>query len=97
MHQTVREDYRVFDQKLLAATVIRQIVTPFRELNGLRGQIKITWGGLSDTDAKTFADLLVSMTQAGFQPTDDAIATVNERTGLAWQRAPVPVETETGE
>ena len=91
MHQTVREDYRVFDQKLLAATVIRQIVTPFRELNGLRGQIKITWGGLSDTDAKTFADLLVSMTQAGFQPTDDAIATVNERTGLAWQRAPLPV------
>ena len=88
MHHTVREDYRVFDQKRLAATVLRQIVGPFRELNGLRGRINIVWGGLSDIDAKTFADLLVAMAQAGWQPADDSIMTVNERTGLSWQRLP---------
>ena len=91
MQQTVREDYRVFDQQRLGATVVRQIVNPFRDLNGLKGSIKVIWGGLSDSDAKTFADLLVSMSQAGFEPTDDSIATVNERTGISWQRvAPKP-------
>lgn len=91
MQSSVREDYRVFDQKRLAATVVRQIVNPFRDLNGLRGRIKIVWGGLSDNDAKTFADLLVSMDQAGFTPTDEALPVINERTGLSWQRVAKPV------
>jgi len=88
MHHTIREDYRVFDQKRLAATVLRQIVAPFRDLNGLRGRVNIVWGGLSDIDAKTFADLLVAMAQAGWSPADESVATVNERTGLSWQRVP---------
>jgi len=82
----VRDDVRQLDGKLLASTVIRQIVNPFAQINGLKGRVKIVWGGLSDADAASFADLLVKMKTAGFTITDDAIDTANERTGLTWQR-----------
>jgi phage gp29-like protein len=94
MQQTVREDYRVFDQMSLAETLIRQLVIPFRDLNGLKGMVKLVWGGLSDADGKTFADLLFTMNQAGFTPTDDSIPVMNDRTGLSWQRVAAPAGDE---
>ncbi len=90
MQQSVREDVRVYDQQRLGQTCVKQLAIPFRDLNGLRGNVKFIWGGLSDTDAKTFADLLQTMSQSGFEPTDDSIATINDRTGISWQRKAVP-------
>jgi phage gp29-like protein len=90
MQQSVREDYRVFDQMSLNETLVRQLVVPFRDLNGLKGMVRFVWGGLSDKDASTFATLLKTMKEAGFQITDDSIPTANERTGLSWERVATP-------
>lgn len=90
MQQSVREDYRVFDQMSLNETLTRQLAIPFRDLNGLRGSVRFVWGGLSDKDAATFADLVKTMKEAGFQLTDDSIPTANERTGLSWERVQTP-------
>jgi hypothetical protein len=87
--QNVREDVRVHDQMTLAETCKKQIAWPFRDLNNLRGDVKFIWGGLSDADAKTFADLLYTMRQAGYQLAEDSIPIANERTGLCWERSPV--------
>lgn len=86
----VREDVRMFDQMKLGETCVKQIAIPFRDINGLKGNVKFVWGGLSDTDAKTFADFLVSMKNAGFQASDDSLPTINERTGMTWEKAQAP-------
>ncbi len=87
--QNVREDVRVFDQMMLGETCVRQIANPLRDINGLKGNVKFVWGGLSDVDAKTFADLLVQMKNAGFQLSKESLPTANERTGLSWEPANV--------
>lgn len=94
--QNVREDVRVHDQMTLAETCKKQIAWPFRDLNSLRGDVKFIWGGLSDADAKTFADLLYTMKQAGYQLSEESIPIANDRTGLCWERSttPAPITTD---
>ena len=92
----VREDVRMFDQTLLGKTVVNQIVRPFAQCNGLRGRVKVVWGGLSDEDASVFADLIVKMKNGGFQLTDESIPIANERTGLSWERVPAPAAAGPG-
>jgi phage gp29-like protein len=94
--ENVREDVRVHDQMTLAETCKKQIAWPFRDLNNLRGDVKFVWGGLSDADAKTFADLLYTMRQAGYQLAQESIPTANERTGLSWERAAIPAPMPEG-
>lgn len=86
----VREDIRSFDQIKLAETLTRQLFDPFLEINGLRGKVKIVWGGLDSAEAKEVADLLVSLGQAMLEPTDDAIPVISERVGFQVQRKAVP-------
>ena len=90
MQQSVREDYRAFDQMSLAETVIQQLVIPFRDMNGLKGMVRLVWGGLSDTDAAVFAEFLMNMNTAGWTPTDNAVPTIEERTGIPFQRVVPP-------
>jgi phage gp29-like protein len=94
----IREDVRMHDQMALGETCKRQIAWPFRDLNNLKGDVKFIWGGLSDADAKTFADLLYTMRQAGYQLATESISTANERTGLCWERAATatPAHTPAG-
>jgi len=89
----VREDVRMYDQMMLGETCVKQIAVPFAQINGLAGSVKFVWGGLSDADAATFATLLMNMKSAGLQVTDESLPTVNERTGLTWERiaAPAPL------
>lgn len=91
--ENVREDVRIFDQKTLAATLRKQVFERLLKFNGLIGSIKVIWGGLSDEDAATFAGLLKTMGEAGYEPTDNALEIVNEKTGLEWQRKAAPVMT----
>lgn len=95
--QNIREDVRVHDQMTLADTCKKQIAWPFRDLNNLRGDVKFIWGGLSDADAKTFADLLYTMKQAGYQLSEESIPIANERTGLSWERSATPAPMSTRE
>lgn len=97
LQSDVREDIRMFDCIKLGETIRKQIFAPFLRINGLRGAPpKIVWGGLSDEDAKTFADLLNTLSSAGFEPTDQAIPTMNERLGFPVQRKAVPLPAANG-
>ncbi len=87
----VREDVRGFDQQKLGETLRRQLFEPFLEINGLRGAApKVMWGGLEPADAAALGALLVQLTQASLEPTDEAIPNLAERVGFGLQRkAPV--------
>lgn len=83
----VRNDIRMFDCIKLGEALQKQLFAPFLQINGLRGAPpKIVWGGLGDEDAQGFASLLNVLSQAGFEPTDEAIPTMNERLGFPIQR-----------
>lgn len=87
LHSEVREDIRMFDQVRLGDTLRAQVFRQVMEVNGIAGGLpKPVWGGLSDEDAKSFAELLNTLGQAGLEPTDEAISTLNERLGFPVQR-----------
>ncbi len=86
----VREDIRAFDQIKLAETLTRQLFNDFLRINGMPGRVKIVWGGLDSTEAKEVADLLVSLSNASLEPTDDAIPVLSERVGFQLQRKAPP-------
>lgn len=91
----VRQDLRMFDQKTLNETLKRQLFGPFLEMNGLTGAVpNIVWGGLSETDGKLLGDTLLSFASAGLEPTDKAIETISERSGIEFQRKAVPASTD---
>ena len=96
LQANVREDIRVFDQQQLAVTLKRQLFANFLKFNGLPGQIQCVWGGLSDDDAKTFATLLKTLSDSGWEPTDEAVPTLQERFGIPVQRKASPVAMNPG-
>lgn len=90
MVSAVRQDIRIFDQRLLAETLEKQLLANFLRFNGLRGRVRAAWGGLSPADAKTFAELLKTTKEAGWEPTDGAIPVVEEKLGIEVQRVQTP-------
>lgn len=85
----VRQDIRMFDQLKLAETIEKQVFKPFLKINGLKGSAKIRWGGLSPEEAAATGALLVQLTQANLEPTDDSINVISERVGFSLQRKAV--------
>jgi hypothetical protein len=84
----VRQDIRMFDQLKLAETIEKQVFKPFLKVNGLKGSAKIRWGGLSPEEAAATGALLVQLTQANLEPTDESINVISERVGFGVQRKP---------
>jgi hypothetical protein len=88
LHGEVREDYRLFDCELLAGTLQRQLFKQFLEINGLRGRPpRPVWGGEEAERSRETSALLVNLSQAGFGPTDEALAMLGERIGFPIERA----------
>ena len=82
----------MYDQLALGQTIRQQIFEPFLRMNGLPGcPPTIVWDGLSDADAKLLADLLASLSNAGLEPTDEALPTLNERLCFSIQRKAAPL------
>jgi phage gp29-like protein len=89
--ENIRDDIRIFDQKRLSETLQRQPFARLLQINGCAGNIRIIWGGLSDDDAATFATLLKTMGEAGYEVMEESLPTIEERTGLQWRKkASVP-------
>jgi hypothetical protein len=80
LHGDVREDIRKFDGLRLAASLERQLILPFLELNGLHGRVRLFWGQeRTEADKITFlrdvykawladatvSDLLANLTDLG--------------------------------
>ena len=90
MQAGVRQDVRIFDQRMLAETLEKQLFARFLRFNGLKGRVRVAWGGLNTDDAKTFADLLKTAKEAGWEPTDGAIPVIEDRFGIEVRRCATP-------
>lgn len=88
--ENIRGDIRIFDEARLAETLVKQLFARALKFNGLAGAVRIVWGGLSTDDASAFAMVIKTMSDSGFEPTDESMPTVEERTGLQWQRKATP-------
>jgi phage gp29-like protein len=84
--ENVREDVRMFDQTRLGETLVKQLFNPFLKLNGFTGRIKVSFGGLSDGDAKLFSETLDTLGRAGLEIDDSSLPMANERLGFTVRR-----------
>jgi hypothetical protein len=91
LHADVKEDIRQFDQKLLGNTLRRQLFEPFMKINGIPGNApRIVWGGVDEEDAKGYADMLVSLKQAGLRATPESMEMISEKLGINVEIDPEP-------
>jgi phage gp29-like protein len=93
LHGKVRDDYRQSDMRKLSDTLVKQLFNQYLEYNGYKGRVKgIIWGGKDEKQVFQIAQSVSNFKDAGLQPTDRGIETINERTGIEFERAPEPVE-----
>lgn len=91
LHSEVRDDIRQFDARQLASTLRRQLVEQLMRINGMTGDVAVTWGSdvVSSSAAPTGA-LLGSLAQAGIELSDEGIVALSTVLGLPLQRAAAP-------
>lgn len=97
LHGEVRQDFRQSDARKLSGTLCKQVFTPYLRVNGYSGHVKgIIWGGKNEEQAKSLSESCKNFKAAGLQPDDDGIETISERTGISFERAPDPPDSEMG-
>lgn len=82
----VRGDIRQWDAMKLSATLREQLFIPFLRMNGLAGNVTITWGGEEAEDSKTTAEALASLKNAGLRLADTGLESLSKRFGLPIER-----------
>lgn len=89
----VRDDIRVFDALMLAATVRTQVFRDLIALNAWQMESpRITWGG----EIEVTAEMLKSLREAGLDFTDEAIETISKQVGIELVRAITPAPASPG-
>jgi hypothetical protein len=76
----------MFDAMKLAETLGKKLFSQFLRINGLSGRVRVSFGGLSDSDSKLFADTIKTYYEAGWEPDDAAMMIMNERAGFTLRR-----------
>ena len=97
LQDEVRQDIRKFDGRILGDTIRTQIVAPWLLLNGFSGRPpNVSFAGDTTEEIKRTIDGLKTLSDAGMEPTDDALPAISERVGYSIQRkaSPVPVDAE---
>lgn len=90
----VRDDIEKFDQIKLGESVEKQLFKQFLRINGLQGAVpKVRWGGLSMDEAKATGELLMDLSSAGLEVTDESVPVVSERVGFELQRKAIAPPT----
>lgn len=85
----LRDDFRQFDQKMLANTLRTQLFEPFLRINGFQGEApKIVWGGEDNEGAAFTSSTLQSLSGAGIRPTKKALDQLSEKFGFELEFAP---------
>jgi phage gp29-like protein len=93
--ENVRDDIRQWDAKRLASTLRSQLFRQYLDINGFKGAVpSIVWGAESIEAAKTKAEILSNLKNAGIEATDDGVTTISEALGIGLQRSapPEPIE-----
>lgn len=87
----VREDYKSVDRIKLGFALRSQLFEPFLRINGIPGRAPlIVWGDMTAEESASIADLLVKLSEAGLEPTDEALPTISEKVGFQLQRKAMP-------
>jgi phage gp29-like protein len=85
--ESVRQDIRQFDARLLGLTITTQLAAQFIRINGIQGAAPIfVWGTASPAEHQATAQLLTSLKNAGLRVADEGIETLSERFGLPLER-----------
>jgi len=83
----VRGDLRAWDQLKLGESLRQNVFAQFLRINGLPGRPpRIVWGGVAPEKIAATADTLVKLSQAGLEPTDEALPGISETVGFELQR-----------
>jgi phage gp29-like protein len=82
----VREDIREWDELKLCETLREQLFVPFLRINGLRGNCSIQWGGKKAVDAKTIADALAALKNAGLRLAEKGLDELSQIFSLPIER-----------
>jgi phage gp29-like protein len=86
-HESVRQDVRQFDQSSLSETLEDQLFKSYLDINGIPGAVpKMVWGGVSSAEQDATGTLVLNLANAGYELTDDGLATLGERLALPLRR-----------
>ena len=97
LQDEVRQDIRKFDGRVLGSTVRNQIVAPWLLLNGFSGRRpNVSFAGDTTEEIKRTIDGLKTLSDAGMEPTDDALPDIGKDIGYPIQRKarPIPIDAE---
>lgn len=92
----VRDDIRQFDRLRLADTLKHQVAQPFLELNGIHGDVTISFGAEAPEDTEKTSRALANLANAGIEVADESLETLGERMGLRLRRKAAPVPAPGG-
>lgn len=92
----VREDIREWDELKLCETLREQLFVPFLRINGLPGNCSIQWGGKKAIDAKTIADALAALKNAGLRLAEDGLDELSQIFSLPIERDEAPIAPPPG-
>ena len=87
-HAQVRDDYRQYDAKMLAATMEEQLFKQYLRINGIPGRVKLLWGSVGTEEKESLGTILVNLKQGGLEPADEALENISELLGFQVQRSP---------
>lgn len=87
VQQNTLGDIEAWDLSALAATVNTQIISPFLEINGFTGRAVMQLATDTGAELKGKTAFLEAATKAGLEPTDEAIKTLSDASGIQLQRA----------
>lgn len=87
----VRSDIRMFDAITLGNTLRHQLFQPWLRINGIAGNVMVSWGAEKTEDTKETAGALASLSNAGVELTNDGIEVLSNRMNLGLQRKSTPV------
>jgi phage gp29-like protein len=93
----VRDDIRMWDVLKLSSTLGEQLFKQILSINGYRGRCCAYWGGMSMTDAKTFAQTMQQLGAGGYELSDEGLIYAGERLGYGIQRRILPEATMGGD
>jgi len=83
----VRDDIRQFDALMLLETIKKQIVDQLLEINGLSGDVTLSWGSASLAELQRRVTILKDLYGAGLTPTLEALSKISSEVGFAIERS----------
>lgn len=89
----VRKDVRLWDAYKLGVTVKNGVVIPWMRANDIQGPAPtVVFGGIDPAELAEWSAFLESVNKSGLKLSDDAISTINKRTGVTLERATAPTQ-----